>query len=311
MDFRKKPPSPEQQRTQAAIGSLLAARDAAELTQFIQANPYVLEDGFLQGLEQILAQARQARNVPVVTLLEQRLSVLRSVSAQVMAEARQPFVDALMAFLSAPSDIAARQVYLSRRDRLVHPEAQRLLAEAFKTEDPASQQRVDERRALLAQLMTEEMDEVVKEAEHGGPWGDAWRIYEAAVDVALTRPTELEPWEQAAAAGDRLLSPELASTPNVDRQGLGRQLATTWNNLGGVHMAEGRWSEALAAFKRATELDPLRGQWYCHCAYALLRLGQITEAYTVAEKARELDPDAEWGPRLASELKNARMSSRV
>lgn len=311
MDFRKKPPSPEQQRIQAAIGSLLAARDASELTQFIQSNPFVLEDSFMGGLEQILAQARQAKNVPVITLLEQRLAVLRDVSAQVNAEARQPFIDALMAFLSAPSDLAARQIYLSRRDRLVHPEAQRLLTEAFKTEDAASQQRIDERRELLARLMNEEMDEVAKEVEAAGPWGDAWRIYEAAQEVATSRPTDLASWEQAAAAGERLLAPELAHTPTVDHQALGRQLSTTWNNLGGVHMAEGRWEEALRAFTRASELDPERGQWYCHRAFALLRLGRLDEAYQIAERARELDPEADWGPRLASELKNARMTSRV
>ena len=71
--------------------------------------------------------------------------------------------------------------------------------------------------------------------------------------------------------------------------------AATWFNHGFILEADGRWDDAMAAFRRATEIGPeLDRAWY-GLGMVLIRLQRYDEAIAALKRNTELQPMSPYG----------------
>lgn len=141
----------------AALSALLAAfaktQNPQQLAELWQAVLTELEQPFLNKVEQRIAQAERAGDADTVRQLRERLDQLRQLIAAQEAYAQlSPTERALVEFLDAPDQAAARAVFEKHRALLQPYEAQRTLDALFQTGSPESEQHIAERRALLREL---------------------------------------------------------------------------------------------------------------------------------------------------------------
>ncbi|MCZ7569273.1 MAG: NB-ARC domain-containing protein [Ardenticatenaceae bacterium] len=136
----------------SAMQAFIAAGNSAELVALIERAPFVLEDDFVAAVEQAIEEAEQAAETQVAAGLRERLADLRRIKAQREEAQQPPVVQALLAFLRAEDDEAARAVFEERRALLLPYEAQRQLDEVFRGDAPESRRHVEARRALLREL---------------------------------------------------------------------------------------------------------------------------------------------------------------
>jgi TolB-like protein/tetratricopeptide (TPR) repeat protein len=64
--------------------------------------------------------------------------------------------------------------------------------------------------------------------------------------------------------------------------------------MGNVFINQGRWEEALAAFRRGFELSPRDANLIVHAAWALVTMHQYPEALAASDQAISLAPDTMW-----------------
>jgi len=64
--------------------------------------------------------------------------------------------------------------------------------------------------------------------------------------------------------------------------------------MGNVYIVQGRWEEALQAFRRGFELSPLDADMIVHASWALDSLRRYPEAVAASDQAINLAPDAFW-----------------
>ena len=69
-----------------------------------------------------------------------------------------------------------------------------------------------------------------------------------------------------------------------------RESALTYNNLGNLYAATGRFKGATAAYQKAVEIEPDYVEAYMNKGLAAMQAGQITDAHSAFERAAILDP---------------------
>ena len=75
----------------------------------------------------------------------------------------------------------------------------------------------------------------------------------------------------------------------------GNELKNT-SNARAISYETGRWPEAERELRRATEIDPSRGEWHALLGTALDALGRMEEALGSLRQAAALMPDDEETP---------------
>jgi hypothetical protein len=135
-----------------AFDAFAATRDSDELRELARGMPFLLDDAFAELVEDAIEDAEQHGDGDSAEGLRARLDGLRQIRDQHDLENGPPLVQALVAFLNAPDGTQAAAVFHERRDLLAGDEAQATLDAFFQGADPESQQRVEERSALLARL---------------------------------------------------------------------------------------------------------------------------------------------------------------
>ena len=141
------------EREQALYEALRAAGDPQAIVSLVRSEPELLSDTFVERLAGWIAAAEAEGNAAAARGLTQRRAVLLELRNRHAREADLPPISrALMAFLRADDEAAARQVYEDRRELLDGEEAQQALEHSFKSDDPAGQARIAERAALLSRL---------------------------------------------------------------------------------------------------------------------------------------------------------------
>lgn len=409
-----------QQEIFQAVWHEFVTVDSLEDLQFlVQQSPFLLEAEFLRTVEYEIERAEQAGQPVLADGLRQRLAALRDLRSTV-STTLPPVAQALMDFIQAPTNAAARKIFAEQRDLLLPDDAQRVLDQQFRSDDPEVQQIIGERSKLLQQLRTAEQPPADAHADRENqpeahakttadladvaqtPPPDAYvkerlanllvaflnthdlpqmrqllEAYpalltdevepvfdllfqqyadeEAAIktlqdrqallracraeglervfaslervsasmsqverfeqalnsfieqrNAAAEEPTSIAGWQQAVAAGERLLQPPLSETPELDLPALQVEVARIYNELGNAFDQVKDHNAALAAYERAIALQADFAMWHRNRAGMLIELRRLDEAEAAIAHARMLEPDAPRLAELAAELEHAR-----
>ncbi len=127
-------------------------RDAGDLLSLAQRVPFVLEESFITAVERAITGLESGGSQIEAEGLRVRLDALRQIRTQQEMAEESPTMQAIINFLNAPDDEAARQIFALQHDLLDTADAQQMLAEGFSGGDPESQQRIEERAQLLQTL---------------------------------------------------------------------------------------------------------------------------------------------------------------
>jgi len=130
----------------ALVNQFGQVRDPREMAAFWQQVPEEVEQAFIGLVEQVIAGAQAAGDEGTARHFGVRLSSLQQLRQQ------PPVVQALLEFVQASDEAAAREVFASQAALLQAPEAQAMLEQRFRSDDAATQQRIAERVVLLRQL---------------------------------------------------------------------------------------------------------------------------------------------------------------
>ncbi|MGB2774198.1 MAG: hypothetical protein WBF31_17955 [Anaerolineae bacterium] len=134
---------------QAALLAFLSAPDFDALQTLAGQAPFILEEGFSETVNEVIAQAEEAEETDFAESVRLRLAGLRQIKAGM---ALSPLAQALMAFVQAPDDAAAGAVFAAQRQLLLPQEAQRSLEDHIRSNDPTAQDHLAGRRRLLHRL---------------------------------------------------------------------------------------------------------------------------------------------------------------
>lgn len=137
----------------AWVDRLVALEDLELLPQLWREVPRDLEDAFLAAGDARVDAAQQARNNRLANHLRSRLTRLRVIQvAERQVIEQPPLEQALLAFLAAEDDPAARALFADRRDLLDAPSALSALEQFARSATPDLQPLIEARRALLREL---------------------------------------------------------------------------------------------------------------------------------------------------------------
>ena len=134
---------------EAALLAFLSAPDFDALQTLVGQAPFILEEGFSETVNEVIAQAEEAEETDFAESVRLRLAGLRQIKAGM---ALSPLAQALMAFVQAPDDAAAGAVFAAQRQLLLPQEAQRSLEDHIRSNDPTAQDPLAGRRRLLHRL---------------------------------------------------------------------------------------------------------------------------------------------------------------
>ncbi|NUQ39297.1 MAG: hypothetical protein HUU23_16265, partial [Caldilineales bacterium] len=144
----------------ALLAAFAQAENRQQMMEFWRGVPAGMEEDFMEAVEAFIAQAEAEGESETAQALAARLESFRQihVAATQAQEARQelqempPTVRAVIAFIQAGDDAAAAALFAQQRALLQPYEAQQMLDEQVRSDDPAMQARIIERSALLRQL---------------------------------------------------------------------------------------------------------------------------------------------------------------
>ncbi len=135
-----------------AIQVVAEAEDRPALEALAEELPMILGQSFLDALKKAIQTALDRGEYGVAEALQQRLDVLRELQALRAEEQRTPLAQALMSFVQARNDAAARRAFEIHRDLLDSDEAEALLAQGFEGSSADAERHLQSRRALLRRL---------------------------------------------------------------------------------------------------------------------------------------------------------------
>jgi hypothetical protein len=137
----------------AWVDRLAALEDMEQLPQLWREVPRDLEEAFLAAGDARVDAAQRARNNRLANHLRSRLTRLRVIQvAERQVIERPPLEQALLAFLAAEGDTAARALFAERRELLAGPGALPALDQFVRQAAPDLRPQIEARRTLLREL---------------------------------------------------------------------------------------------------------------------------------------------------------------
>lgn len=137
------------EQVQAALEAFLAAQDEDEMAQVLADYPFVAEQHFAAGVDQLIDHASRVGNADAVFRLQGQLALLQDLQAM---QGESDAERALHAFLFAEDEDEARAVFEREAALLRSPEARTAIF-ALEAGDPESDLHLEERRALWQKLV--------------------------------------------------------------------------------------------------------------------------------------------------------------
>ena len=139
-----------------AIHAFAQTKDRQALVALTEEVPLILGDDFINAVKKAVNKALDMGDYDTAEALRQRLEALMEIRAQKAYQRQTPLAQAVVAFVQARSDIAARRVFDQYRTELDTDEAERFLAEEFEGSSEEAERHLAQRRALLKSLRTGE-----------------------------------------------------------------------------------------------------------------------------------------------------------
>jgi tetratricopeptide (TPR) repeat protein len=118
----------------------------------------------------------------------------------------------------------------------------------------------------------------------------ALQAYAAAVQAAEADEANVARWQAVVTAGEALRDPDLQGLEGVDWSALHAHLAHSYHQLGNALFASEDATAALAAYERATELQPDEAVYWRNRTAALIALGRLSEAAAALEPVMNVEP---------------------
>jgi len=134
----------------ALLTAFAQTKNDAQIVEFWNQAPREWEQPFLDAAQNVIAQAEANGQGENVAGLKARLDALQKMLR--VSENTPPVVSALLEFIGAPDDAAAREIFEQQRALLQPYEAQQLLESFAQADETQIRQRVQERLALLKEL---------------------------------------------------------------------------------------------------------------------------------------------------------------
>ena len=141
-----------------AVHLFAETRDRKALAELTEQAPHLLGDEFMDAVQRAINKALDMGEYDTAEALRQRLEALRQIRAQKAYQRQTPLAQAVIAFVQARSDIAARRVFERYRSELDTDEAEAFLAESFEGSSKEAERHLAQRRALLKSFRTGEID---------------------------------------------------------------------------------------------------------------------------------------------------------
>ncbi len=128
------------------------ANDREALLELSDQVPLLASDRFIDAVQKAINTALNMGDYETAEALRQRLDALKDIRAMKAYQRQTPLARAVIAFVQAPDDEAARQTYAAQREQLDTDAAEKMLLEDFEADDPKSQAHLRRRAEFLKQL---------------------------------------------------------------------------------------------------------------------------------------------------------------
>ena len=123
-----------------------------ELLELSDQVPLLTSDDFISTVQRAIDKALDMGDYETAEALRQRLEALKEIRAMKAYQRQAPLARAVIAFVQAADDEAARQTYAAQREQLDTDAAEKMLSEDFNASDPKSQSHLRRRAELLRDL---------------------------------------------------------------------------------------------------------------------------------------------------------------
>ncbi len=129
--------------------------DREALAALADESPLILTDVFADAVQKLIDTGLKMGNYDAAEALRQRLDALKEIRAMKTYQRQDALARAVIAFVQAEDDEAARQTYAAHRNQLDSDAAAKMLTEDFDAEDNKAYSHLRRRAALLQQLRSE------------------------------------------------------------------------------------------------------------------------------------------------------------
>jgi excinuclease UvrABC nuclease subunit len=126
-----------------------------ELAALAEEVPLMTSQAFIDAVQQTVDKALDMGEYDSAEALRQRLNALKEIRAMRAYQRQTPLAQAVIAFVQAPTELAARRVFERYRADLDSQEAELFLQEEFEGSSEAADRHLEQRRALLRALRQE------------------------------------------------------------------------------------------------------------------------------------------------------------
>lgn len=135
-----------------AIMAFAQTKNREELLALTEEIPLIAGDDFIQAVNKAIKTALDMGHYDDAEALRQRLEALVQIRGQKAYQRQTPLAQAVIAFVQARNDEAARRAFALHRDQLDSDEAERFLAEEFEGSSREAERHLQQRLALLRAL---------------------------------------------------------------------------------------------------------------------------------------------------------------
>ena len=136
----------------SVIHAFAATKDREELLTLSEQIPLLTSDDFIKTTQKAIDRALDMGDYETAEALRQRLEALKDIRAIKAYERQAPLARAVIAFVQAADEEAARQAFEAHRDILDTDEAEKMLAEDFEAEDDKARSHLRRRAEMLREL---------------------------------------------------------------------------------------------------------------------------------------------------------------
>jgi len=136
----------------SVIHAFADTKDREELLALSEQVPLLTSQDFISTVQKGIDRALNAGDYETAEALRQRLDALKEIQAMKAYDRQPPLARAVIAFVQAAHEEAARQIFEKYKDLLDSDEAEEMLAQEFEAEDEKARSFLRRRGEMLHDL---------------------------------------------------------------------------------------------------------------------------------------------------------------